>query len=675
MSDRWARVALLLGAAALAVPALVVDLPRLTGGRFWGDGATFYGMALSLAEDGDVRYEARDVLRIRREYAFGPQGLFLKRASGGLAIDRARGFPWLRRVAPDEPRLYYAKAWVYPLVAWPLVALFRTNGLLLTNVAFMGLTLWLGYGELRRRLTPLRALVLTLVLFLGTVTPLYLVWLTPEIFTLGIVTAGLVAWSRGRPALSAVLLGIATYAKPTNLLLALPLGLEPLLAALRSAEGSSRMQAFARGLAESVRRGAVLAAVTAALFGLNAALTGEMNYQGGERKTFDRKYPLEDHGLAFDNTGFWMTTEHLGPLVEGEDEALQTERTDPVRAAAELRGSFIHNLAYFWVGRFGGALAYFFPVVMAIILFLALGPRDPRGWLALAALLASYVFYIWLIPANWYGGGGAVGNRYFINLVPLALFFAPSRREWVVAGGGLLAAGVFLFPALVSPVQHSLNPGRHATYAPFLRLPLELTELNDLSIFTEPWRKKRPFGDTEGNRREGRAADPNAYYLYFPDDGTWGKEVAFGGEGFWLRGGQRAEVILRALEPVRRMTVRVTGGPAGDEVSLRVGSRSEKWVLRPGETQERVIEPAPGFDYYGTALYVLNFRSTRGQTSPEASVGEPRKLGTFVQLSLEAEPRPDHRRLPGRRRRETSPSSGRADRRRALGGRGCAPPP
>lgn len=640
MSDRSARAALLLVAAALAAAALLTDLPRATGGRFWGDGATFYGMALSLAEDGDLRYEAKDVLRIRREYSFGPQGLFLKRASGGLAWDRERGFPWVRRVRPDEPRLYYAKALVYPLVVWPMVKLLRTNGLLLANVVFLGLTLWLGYGELRRRTSPLRALALVMVLFLGTITPLYLVWLTPEVFTLGIVTAGLVAWSRGRPALSAVLLGIAIYAKPTNLFLALPLGVEPLLASLRPPEAATRLRIFARGLAESARRALVVAAVTAGLFGLTAALTGEMNYQGGERKTFDQKYPLEDHGLTFDNTGFWMTTEHLGPLVEGEDEALQTDRTDPVRAAAELRGSFVRNLGYFWVGRFGGALAYFFPAALAIVLFLAVGPRDLRGGLALAALLASYVFYIWLIPANWYGGGGAVGNRYFINLLPLALFFVPPRREWAVVGGGVLAAVVFLAPVLAAPIEHSLNPGRHATYAPFRLLPIELTELNDLSIFTEQWRKKRRYGDTEGDRRTGRRADPNAYYLYFPDDGTWGKEAAFGSEGFWLRGGERGEIVLRALEPVRRMTVRVTGGPAGDEVSLKVGSRSERWVLAPSETQERVIEVAPGFDYYGTVLYVLNFRSTRGAVSAGASPDQPRKRGAFVQLALEAQARP-----------------------------------
>ena len=64
---------------------------RLPG--FWGDGATYYAMAWSLAEDGDLRYEARDVFRVRREFPSGPQGLFLKRASGGLRWDAAERLP------------------------------------------------------------------------------------------------------------------------------------------------------------------------------------------------------------------------------------------------------------------------------------------------------------------------------------------------------------------------------------------------------------------------------------------------------------------------------------------------------------------------------------------------------------------------------------------------------
>lgn len=635
MGDRGARAVLLLVTVALGAAALAIDLSRRTGGRFWGDSATFYGMALSLAEDGDLRYEAKDVLRIRREYSFGPQGIFLKRASGGLTLDRPSGFPWVRRVTPDEPRLYYAKAYVYPVVAAPLVALFRTNGLLLANAIFLGLALWLGYGELRRRTSAGRALAVTLVLFLGTVTPLYLVWLTPEIFSLGIVTAGLVAWRRGRPVLSAALLGIVTYAKPTNLLLAIPLGLEPLL----ESSGAGPRSRW-RGLLESARRGVVLAAVAAALFGLNAAITGEMNYQGGERKTFYTRFPLEAAGVDFDNSGFWMTTDYVGPLVEGKDDEKYVGRTAPPRPRQEIADSFLRNLGYFWVGRFGGALPYFFPSVFAVLVFLGRGPRGEAGWLALATLLVSSFVYIGLIPDNWYGGGGTVGNRYFVNLLPLAFFLVPRGRETLIAAASTLAAAVWVAPLLADPIHHSRAPGDHATYAVYRIFPAELTMLNDLSVFLDVWRKKRPYGDTEGDPRTGRRAEPTAYYLYFLDNGTYGQEAAFGGNGFWLRGGEKAEVVLRALEPVRKIRIRVSGGPGGDVVTARLGRARTRVVVGALKSQEMSLEPGgPGYGFYDSFVYLLRFESRITGTSPQ----DPRPLGAFVQITLEVDDRSGQR--------------------------------
>jgi hypothetical protein len=81
------------------------------------------------------------------------------------------------------------------------------------------------------------------------------------------------------------------------------------------------------------------------------------------------------------------------------------------------------------IGRFGGVLPYFFPAVLALALFLLGGPRDRAGWLALTAVTMSWLAYIWIIPDNWYGGGGTVGNRYFLNLLPAFLFLVPARRR------------------------------------------------------------------------------------------------------------------------------------------------------------------------------------------------------------------------------------------------------
>src|SRR5207247_10001965 len=104
-ADRTARTVLALAIAGLLAGALATDLPRLSKGEFWGDGATYYLMARSLAEDFDLRYEARDLFRARREFSSGPQGLFLKRAHGGLRMDPEGGVTCVGRGPSSRPGL------------------------------------------------------------------------------------------------------------------------------------------------------------------------------------------------------------------------------------------------------------------------------------------------------------------------------------------------------------------------------------------------------------------------------------------------------------------------------------------------------------------------------------------------------------------------------------------
>jgi hypothetical protein len=625
-TPRGAPLVLALVSLALAGATVGVDLPRAAKGEFWGDGATYYAMAWSLARDLDLRFDARDLARVRAEYPNGPQGLFLKRASGGLTIDGSAGFPWVRRVRPDEGRLYYAKAFAHPLVAAPLVALLGTRGLTLANGLLLSGALWLAFFVLRRRgIGPWTALAVAAGLLLLTVTPAYLVWPGPEIFGLALITAALAAWAAGRPLVAAVLFGIAGYVKPPNALMAAPLGLEPLLP--REGERLAG-PGLARRLGESLRRGAVLAIVAGAFYGLNAVATGELNYQGGERKTFYGRFPFDGAGSTFDDSGAWMTTNQLGPLVSGRDDDSVTAQSGPARNPAEIRESFGWNLGYFWWGRFGGALAYFLPAVAALGLFLLSGRRDRRGWLALLSIVLSWLAYIWVIPDNWYGGGGTVGNRYFLSILPAFLFLVPPRGARWVVGAAVAGAAVFLAPILVSPVHHALHPGEHASRAAFKLLPAELTMLNDLSAFTEPWRKKRPFGFV-GNPQ--RHADADAYFLYFLDDGTFGKEEWAGRAGFWLRGGASAEVVLRAfdLAPVDRVVLRVAGGPLGDTVTARLGRRSGRATVGPGQVAEIPLAAGRGLRYYDTYLHVLRFASRRGAPLPDG-----RPVGAFVDVRL-----------------------------------------
>ncbi|HSD27527.1 MAG TPA: hypothetical protein VLL75_09490, partial [Vicinamibacteria bacterium] len=609
--------------------------PRASKGEFWGDGATYYAMAWSVARDLDLRFDAGDLARVRAEYPNGPQGLFLKRASGGLTIDVSAGFPWARRVRPDEGRLYYAKAFAHPLVAAPLVALLGTRGLTLANGLLLSAALWLAFFVLRRRgFPPGTGLAVAAGLLLLTVTPVYLVWPTPEIFGLALVSAALAAWVSGRPLLSAVLFGIAGYVKPPNVLMAAPLGLSALL----PAEGEPLVgPGLGRRLVESLRRGAVLALAAGSLYGLNAVATGELNYQGGERKTFYGRFPFDAAGSTFEDSGTWMVTNQVGPLVAGRDDESVTVQSGPARNPAEIRESLAWNLGYFWVGRFGGALAYFFPAAAALALFLLGGRRDRGGWLALFSIVLSWLAYVWIIPDNWYGGGGTVGNRYFLNLLPAFVFLVPPRRARWVAAAAVAGAAIFLAPLLISPVRHSLHPGDHATRAVFRALPAELTMLNDLSVFTEPWRKKRPFGFV-GNPE--RHADPDAYFLYFMDDGTFGKEEWAGHAGFWLRSGASAEVVLRAfdLAPVERIVLRFAGGPLGDTVTARLGWRSGRATVGPGQVAEIQLPAGRGLRYYDTYLHVLHLASRRG-----APLADGRSVGAFVDVRLVMGPPVDAR--------------------------------
>jgi len=589
VKDRVARLGLGVVSGLVLLLAAVVDLPRATDGRFWSDGATYHAMAGSLAFDRDLDFTAADLARVKAAYPGGPQGVFLKRVPAPAG----------------SSRLVYAKSAAYPALAAPLVRFVGTDrGLLLLNALAFLVALWLGYGELGREGASSSAAAGTLALVGLGVVPVYLLWQTPEVLNLALATAGLVAYRRDRPYLAAVLLGLAAYSKPTHLALALPLVLAPLVSA-----GAG----WAGRLLEATRRGVVLVAVVAAGFGLGWLATGELNYQGGERKTFYDRYPFEP-GVTFDSAGVWMTTDQVGPLVAGRDEHAQPDRVAPPRAPAELRRSFLLNLGYFWVGRFGGALAYFPGLVAAVLLFLLLGPRERDGWLALAALAAAWIGTILLIPDNWYGGGGAVGNRYLLGFLPLGLLMLPRGRGGLAGAFAAAVTAAFLAPVLLSPIHHSLRPGEHATRAAFRVLPAELTMLGDLSVFTDVWRKRRPYG---------------GYFLWFLDDATFGQETSFDAEGFWLRGGAGAEVVLQTPGRPERIRLKVTAGPAGDIVTARIGRLRQRVVLPPLKSGEIVFEaPRAALGYYGTSLFLLKLGSRYGG----ATERDKRKLGSFVVL-------------------------------------------
>ena len=137
MSGR-ASIAAALVLAVYGGLALSVDFPRAAFG-FKSDEATYYMMAHSLAEDGDLSYRREDLVRVWREFPAGPTGLFLKKGRD-VSVSFGGAFPFVHlryRPDPRPARLYYGKSYMYPLVAAPFVWLFGTNGFLLLHALLL----------------------------------------------------------------------------------------------------------------------------------------------------------------------------------------------------------------------------------------------------------------------------------------------------------------------------------------------------------------------------------------------------------------------------------------------------------------------------------------------------------------------------------------------------------
>jgi hypothetical protein len=282
--------------------ALTVDFPKATGGGFFSDGATYYSLTHSLAEDGDFAFTREDLQRVWREFATGPEGIFLKRGRDVQGIAVASSPPYLQIISapdPDQTRLYYGKSFAFSLFAAPFVWLFGTNGFLVFHAVLMTLCFACAYAFLVERSAPLVAAVFAAAFLFASVAPVYMAWLTPDFFNLATVLVAYFFWTYKEAAahetlaggrirrrlltgitsdvLAAVCLGLATFSKPTHVLLMLPI---LALLALR--------RQWLRGLIV----GSVFAAVTLGFFAWNAAISGEWNYQGGEeRSTFYSRDP------------------------------------------------------------------------------------------------------------------------------------------------------------------------------------------------------------------------------------------------------------------------------------------------------------------------------------------------------------------------------------------------
>jgi hypothetical protein len=596
--------------------ALTLDVPRDTYG-VKGDEATYVGMALSVAYDRDFRFDRRDLERFWQTYQTGPEGLFLKRRWETHIGLRGR-WPFLettRHRNPQRERLYFAKALLYGVVAAPFAALAGLNGLLLLNVLLLAGVLLAGYTFLAARSPAPVALLLSTAFVGGSVAWLYAVWLTHEILNFALVFFAYFLWlfkevapqgtwrgtrwftGHATNVVAAALLGLATYSKPPNLLL-----IGPLVALLW---WRRRVRA---GLTVAV----VFVGVVAACFALTALITGDANYQGGDRKTFYGAFPYDTADATFENRGVAMATNEV-------------DVEEPLERAVFWPRLWV-NAGYFLVGRHFGFIPYFFPGAWALCLAVW-WRRAWRPWQLMIAGTVALTVLVLLInmPFSWSGGGGPPGNRYFLSVYPALFFLVPPTRSLlsgVVAwAGGALFVGHLLFNPFVAAKSPWLTTQRGALRA----LPVELTMINDLPIQLNQARSRIPNPDERG------------VLLYLLDSNAFDLEPM----GLWVAGRARADIIVRTGEPRPYLRVALHC-PVPNTVTLSAGGPTRRVTLKPGPTVDVLVPARWVHARVGSSACLLSVRTSSGfvphlVTPPS---GDPRFLGVQIRIATAAEERP-----------------------------------
>ena len=606
-NHRVAACAGLVLVAIAAVLALTDEVPR-TGpdlrGVIKGDEATYVAAALSAAFDGDLYFERRDLERFERLYHSGPEGIFLQRGRR-LRTEVANSFPFVRVTGtPDSrpDRLYFGKALLYPVAAAPFVRLFGLNGLLLFHVLLLSSVAACGYLFLAAHTSSTAAMLFSLAFLGASVLPAYSELLAPEILNFTLVFVAYFLWLYKQVSanprfagpwpevVAAGLLGLVTYSKPTNALLIAPLVLS-----------AWRHRQWTRGLVLS----GVFLAVVGAGFAFSAAVSGEFNYQGGDRKTFYRSFPFDGSGSA------WEANRATAATDGSAARAVLTSPEAPARLAT--------NIKYFLVGRHFGFIPYFFPGAVAIVVWLLSSARwDVRRMLTFGAFVASAIGLLLLMPYTWSGGGGPIGNRYFLSVYPVLFFLMPPVDMLRPALIAWLGGALFTAKILVNPAAAATRPYLIAEHGPARLLPVELTMANDLPLaLAQPRRARIPYGENP------------TMLLYFLDRNAFPPEQS----GVWVSGMGRADIIVRANQQIDHLAMSAES-PIRTVLRVKMGGRPISVPLEPGQMAKFNL-PARGVrELYGYA-YLLSATSSEGFVPAlhEPSSSDQRHLSALLRFS------------------------------------------
>ncbi len=425
-------------------------------GSFIAEEATYFLMTRSLWEEGDLLWTWKD-----SRYAAAHH-------RGGLAD--------VVLMTPDRgERVYFAKPYLYSIVAVPFYALLGTNGFLVFNALMFVLLASLGIRYLRSCNPPVRAVLLGGSFFLFSASVPYIFWIQPEVFNMLTLFLGCYFWLYPGPGMA----GAAGGASPAPVGLRDPVVRVGLAGFFFALSAFSKLPHLAFGAALVLhclftrRWGRMLSALLAFLLTLTVlhmgqlALSETVSVYHSTRKSFS---DLETFPHNVPSAVAWRQADQGGVSRYGGGGM----------GLVRLDGRAAYNVKYLFLGRHTGLFPYFFPALAALGLYLLrLRSRRMagRGFLLLA-LLMVLLFYILWFPANYQGGPHFVGNRHVVSIYPAFLFLVGSVAGVSVHLVSWAIAGLFLAQVIFSPFG-AAGPRSdlqgHARSPLFRLLPYETT--------------------------------------------------------------------------------------------------------------------------------------------------------------------------------------------------------
>jgi len=544
-------------------------------------------MTQSIAYDGDITYTKKDLYRFCEDFS-APQGIFLKKNEKG--------------------EIFYAKSFAYPLFAAPFVRIFGYHGFFVFHSVLFLLILLMGYSFLSIKNSSSISLIYTLTFLFASIAIIYFIWITAEFFNLFLAFTTIFLFvykiksnkeSNNSPFkkflhsdysdyIASILAGIATFSKPPNIVLIAPIFIYALIK-------KKWLKSFLILL--------IFLITVLSFFGINYLLTSDWNYMGGERKTFYFHFPYEKEGYTFDSIGHKMTSEKY---FESHPISLKIA---------------IYNFFYYFFGRFSGIAWYFFPAFLSLIIFV-ISKKEIYQWLILGSIFAEILIYIVLMPDNYIGGGGTLGNRYFLNIYPLFFFLSrviKTKKEVIISW---IIASIFISQILITPFKSSSYPATHGKKIPFSLLPIEKSLINTLPTNTNPSAFKIRFG-----------TPPNNYLIYFLNDNYYKKQ----GNGFWTFGNKTCEFFLRSFYPLKGLIIKLTNnGRLRNKVTVKVDGKKKIVYLSGKEKKEIKFKTGSGFKFGDSYIYHLKIKSQKGAIPylEDKKSSDRRFLGVFVEINI-----------------------------------------